>query len=55
MDNPSLREKISVFIIDAYGDAILLAARETGLDESVFPAECPYCESDILALEFFPG
>lgn len=53
-DNPSLQAKLCDFIVDAYGDAILLAAKETGLDESAFPAECPYAQSDILSLEFCP-
>ena len=26
---------------DAYGDALLMAARETDLDESAFPTACP--------------
>lgn len=53
-DSPSLRARISDFIGDAYGDAILLAAKETGFDESAFPNECPYAQSDILNLEFYP-
>lgn len=44
-DNPSLQAKLHDFIVDAYGDAILLAAKEIGLDESVFPTECPYSQS----------
>lgn len=54
-DNPSLRARLSDFIGDAYGDAILLAAKETGLDESGFPTQCPYTEKDILDPEFYPG
>ncbi len=53
-DNPSLKAKWSDFIDDAYGDAILSAAKETGLDESVFPIECPYQQKDILDLGFYP-
>ncbi|MGY6275591.1 DUF29 domain-containing protein [Methylomonas sp. MgM2] len=54
-DNPSsLQAKLPDFIADAYGDAVLLAAKETGLDESVFPADCPYAPQDILNLEFCP-
>jgi len=43
-DNPSfapLLEKPD-FIAEAYGDAVLDAVAETGLDESVFPPQCPY-------------
>lgn len=41
-DNPSLKAKLDEFIPEAYGDALILAARETGLEESAFPAQCPY-------------
>jgi hypothetical protein len=27
---------------DVYGDAVLIAARETGLAEDAFPPECPW-------------
>ncbi len=53
-DNPSLKAKSLDFIDDAYGDALLLAAKETGLDESVFPFDCPYKQDDILDLDFYP-
>ena len=54
-DNPSLRARFADFIDDAYGDAILLAAKETGLDENSFPSDCPYMERDILDTEFHPN
>jgi hypothetical protein len=47
-DNPSLKARLDEFIPDAYGDALILAARETGLDESVFPAKCPYTLDSIM-------
>jgi len=53
-DNPSLRAKLTELISDAYGDAILLAAKETGLDEQHFPDNCPYAEDDLFSLEFYP-
>jgi hypothetical protein len=53
-DNPSLARKFSEFVTDAYGDSVLLAARETGLEEDVFPRTCPYSESEILDPEFLP-
>jgi hypothetical protein len=53
-DNPSLRARLSEFMGDAYGDAILSAAKETGLDECVFPDVCPYAQGDMLNLEFYP-
>lgn len=53
-DNPSLRARFADFIFDAYGDAILLAAKETGLDENSFPSKCPYTEENMLDPEFHP-
>ncbi|NVZ11205.1 DUF29 domain-containing protein [Allochromatium humboldtianum] len=54
-ENPSLQARIADFIEDAYGDAILLAAKETGLDENSFPNNCPYLESEILNPDFHPN
>ncbi|NOT85380.1 MAG: DUF29 domain-containing protein [Methylococcaceae bacterium] len=54
-DNPSLQAKLSEFVADAYLDAILKAAKETGLEESTFPAHCPYPETELLNPEFYPG
>ena len=54
-DNPSLHGRLSEFKVEAYGDALLLAEKETGLDESVFPEQCSYGEDDILNDEFYPG
>ncbi len=51
-DNPSLMVRLPELIVDAYGDALLLAAKETGLDESLFPEQCPYSEEGILKIEF---
>lgn len=53
-DNPSLHARLSEFIADAYIDSILLSAKETGLEESVFPAQCPYAHDDLLNAEFYP-
>ena len=54
-DNPSLYARLEEFISDAYVDSVLLAAKETGLEESAFPAQCPYAEDDLLNSEFYPG
>ena len=53
-DNPSLKAKCAAFIEDAYGDAVLLAARETGLEESHFPECCPYAQDSLLSFDFYP-
>ena len=39
---------------DVYGDAILAAQKETGLDESEFPAYLPYTLVQLLDDEFYP-
>jgi hypothetical protein len=54
-DNPSLHARLDEFIADSYIDSVLLAAKETGLDESAFPVQCPYVEDDLLNSEFYPG
>ena len=53
-DNPSLKAKLPDVITDAYGDAILNAARETGLDESTFPTRCPWSFEQFAADDFWP-
>lgn len=54
-DNPSLKTRLEEFVAEAYGDAIILAARETGFDENTFPEQCGYGVDEILDLVFFPG
>ena len=54
-DNPSLHARLDEFIADSYIDSVLLAAKETGLDESAFPVQCPYAQDDLLNPEFYPG
>ena len=40
--NPSLKSKLDEVVKDAYESARLDAALETGLDEKIFPEECPW-------------
>jgi len=54
-DNPSLKAKLPDVLADAYGDATLLAARESGLPESRFPASLPWSFEQIMDGEFWPG
>jgi len=51
--NPSLRPTVPEAINDAYADALDIAWAETGLDESLFPAEVPYTPGQILDESFF--
>ncbi len=53
-DNPSLHARLEEFIAEAYLDSILLAAKETGLEESAFPLSCPYTRDNLLDADFYP-
>lgn len=53
-DNPSLKSKLDEILIDAYDVATSVAARETGLDENVFPQQCPYTFEEIMNDTFYP-
>lgn len=53
-DNPSLKYRLDEALDDAYGDAILSAARETGLDRSDFPSACPWSYEHIVDPNFWP-
>ena len=54
LDNPSLKSKVSEALEDAYGDAILAAARETGVTRSAFPTTCLWTFEQIMDEEFWP-
>lgn len=41
-DNPSFKHSLDEMLSKAYAKAILRVVKETGLDEEVFPAACPY-------------
>ena len=51
---PSLKSKVDELLEDAYGDALLMAQKETGLDEGVFPKICPYSLNQILDESHYP-
>ena len=51
-DNPGLRPRIPEAIERAYQRAILAAAKETKLDEAVFPEALVYSFDDIMTREF---
>lgn len=53
-DNPSLKAKLGETIEDAYGNAIIRAAAETGLPESTFPSVCPWTFDRFIAEDFWP-
>ena len=51
---PSLRPKLSESVFAAYPSARELASRETEIEESEFPKDCPNGDNDLLDPEFFP-
>ncbi|WP_448204695.1 DUF29 domain-containing protein [Azospirillum sp. sgz302134] len=53
-DNPSLKGKLPEAMTDAYRLALIEAERETGLDESTFPASCPWTFADLMNNNFWP-
>ncbi len=54
IDNPSLKPLINNYLYNSYQKAILKAANETGLDESIFPQACEWSVEQILDNEFYP-
>ncbi len=53
-DNPSLKAKLPEAIADAYQDAALEAADETGLPKPNFPAVCPWTFEQMMDAGFWP-
>lgn len=53
--SPSLKPYLPEAVADAYGDAVQLASKETGLSHSLFPDHCPYDIADILDDDYFPS
>lgn len=52
--NPSLKSKLPEILNDAYEVSILSTARETGIEETVFPKQCPWTFEQVISDEFFP-
>ena len=52
--NPSLRPELGAILDDAYGDALLIAERETGLLELAFTPTCPWSFEQILEPDLWP-
>ena len=53
-DNPSLKARLDEAVAEAHRLAIVGAARETGLDEAMFPETCPFPVASILDADFWP-
>lgn len=52
--SPSLQAIADEALAEAYEVAILAAARETGLDETAFPAQCPWTFATATDPEYLP-
>ncbi len=52
--NPSLRPRLSAFMLDSYPMAVKMAANETDLPRTTFPAECPYTIEQLMDEDFLP-
>lgn len=54
-ESPSLKHQLNSIEEDAYEEAKVLAAKETGLIESTFPLGCPFTFDQCLESEFLPA
>ena len=54
LENPSLKNELDMFLVDAYEDSILLIKKETPIDLKLLPQECPYTFDKIMNDEFYP-
>lgn len=52
--SPSLKQKLNDSIEDAYGDARIVAERETQITRNVFPDSCPWTFEKIMDTDFYP-
>ncbi|MBF0343690.1 MAG: DUF29 domain-containing protein [Nitrospirae bacterium] len=52
--NPSLKNRLSDALLESYGDAVLMASRQSDIPLSMFPHDCPYSLEQILADSFLP-
>ncbi|EAQ0641733.1 DUF29 family protein [Salmonella enterica] len=50
--SPLLKRELSEMAVESYGDTVLSAARETGLDEKSFASEMPWALADALRDDF---
>jgi hypothetical protein len=53
--NPSLKPALAEAIGQAYGTAVIKAEAETDIEESVFPAVCPWSFEQMMDPECWPG
>jgi len=52
--NSSLNSLVPETLEDAYGDAVLEAAKETGLSKTTFPVQCPWTFEQVINDGYWP-
>lgn len=53
--NPSLNKLLPAALREIYGDAVLIATRETPFEEDTSPVECPFTLEQTLDDNFWPS
>jgi hypothetical protein len=53
-DNPSLKHQLAEIVSEAYEDATIEAARETGLLEATFPKISPWTYDHVMKEDWYP-
>jgi len=53
-ENPSLKGAVPEIFIEIYRYAVFKAVKETGMDESTFPIECPWTFNQAMDASFWP-
>lgn len=53
-DSPSLQAQIEVILPESYEDSVLMAVKQTGMKENVFPITIPYTLAQLLDDGFLP-
>jgi len=53
-ENPSLKARMPTACEKLYAFAVMKAVKETGMDESVFPAQCPWTFDQAVDENFWP-
>jgi len=53
-ENPSLKPRVASILAEAYEFAVRLAVKETGLQKTSFPLQCPWTFEQAMDKAFWP-
>ncbi|RUQ29200.1 MAG: DUF29 domain-containing protein [Candidatus Competibacteraceae bacterium] len=53
-ENPSLGSRLEKAFENAYGDAVLIAAREMDCDKNTFPTACSFTQKQAMDSDYWP-